>query len=470
MSGSSRAALSPTKKALLQHWIRGRPRKRREEDIRSLPPGVETHLSFVQERVWFLEQLDPDTPVQNIFGALAVNGPFDIEAMRRTFHELVRRHSVLRTAIESVEGEPHARLHAEWTDRFTVEDAAQLDEQGVAEVIDEEARRPFHLEAPPLLRARVLRRGPDDHVLLVTMHHICSDGGSVPIFVREMIDLYVAYAAGREPEVPPLPIQYVDYAAWQRQRLDAQRSRQLLEFWTDHLRGVPLVFELPGRKPASFEATPVLGEVPIEIPRGLEGELAARFDATPFMVLLTAWGAALGLATGRQDVVIGTPSRNRLHPHAEKMVGLFANTLAFKIPGARDAPFRALVAEVKEAVLRGYQFQELPFERLVAALNPPRDESRTPVFQAAFQVQLPVGPIELPGTRCQLMTPNSFRPPRCELSLSFLQDERGSIRGALRYAANVYDPPVVEALARDYLRLVQAVASNPNSTSSGLLS
>lgn len=435
-----------------------------------MSPGLETYLSFVQERVWFLEQLDPDTPVQNIFGALAVSGPLDVEAMRRTFHDLVRRHSVLRTAIDSVEGVPHARLNAEWTDRFTIEDAAHLDEQGLAAVIDEEARRPFHLEDPPLLRARILRRGREDHILLVTMHHICSDGGSVPIFVREMIDLYVAYTAGREPGLQPLPIQYVDYAAWQRQRLDPQRTGQLLDFWTSHLRGIPLVFELPGRKAAGFEVTSVLGEVPIEIPPGLEEELAARFDATPFMVLLTAWGAVLGWAAGRQDVVIGTPSRNRLHPHAEKMVGLFANTLAFKIPGARDAPFGALAAEVKETVLRGYQFQELPFERLVAALNPPRDESRTPVFQAAFQVQLPVGPIELPGTRCQLMTPSSFRPPRCELSLSFLQDERGPIRGALRYAANVYDPPVIEALARDYLRLVQAVASRPDATPAGLLS
>ncbi|HEY2511183.1 MAG TPA: condensation domain-containing protein, partial [Polyangiaceae bacterium] len=374
------------------------------DTIAAAPRSGPLALSFAQQRLWFLEQLEPGNPTYNIASAARLEGTLDVEALRRTFQEIVRRHEALRTTFASENGAPHQVVHpaSTWPLPIVALDALTADEREVelARLASAEARRPFSLEQGPLLRATLVRLGGEDHALLVTMHHIVSDGWSQGVMVDEVRALYPAFCADRPSPLAELPIQYADFAAWQRGRLRGDLLDAQLAYWTQALKGAaPLA--LPTDRPRPPTATSRGATLPVALPADLAAalrDLSQRQDATLFMTLLAAFMVLLGRYAGQDDVSVGTPIANRTRKETEPLIGFFVNAIVVRASLAGDARFVDVLAKVKEAALGAFAHQEVPFERLVEALESERDPSRNPLFQVMFGLQnAPSGELSLPG-------------------------------------------------------------------------
>src|SRR5215218_251271 len=350
-------------------------------------------LSFAQLRMWLLDRLEPGATAYNLAFAWRLRGPLDASALERAVAEIVRRHETLRTRVELREGEPVQVVDpfAGWTlpvvDRPIPESDREAEYQRLA---TEEMARPMDIEAGPLFRATLVRAADDDALFLWTVHHAMSDGWSTGVFDRELKALYEAFAAGRESPLAPLPLQYGDYAAGQRERLSGEALRVEAQWWKDQLAGAPALLELPTDRPrpaARSDRGETFGfELPEDVGARVEA-LARREGASAFMVLLAAFQAVLSRWSGQDDVLVGTPIANRPTPEVEGLIGYFANTLVLRGDLSGDPSFRALLARVRETTLGAYDHQELPFEKLVEELNPERSLSHTPLFQVAFVLQ-----------------------------------------------------------------------------------
>ena len=307
--------------------------------------------------------------------------------------ELVRRHEVLRTRFESVEGQPFQLIDP--PERFELhrEDLSQQPAQQLqAEVqrrIEAEVRERFDLQRGPLFRASLLRLSDAEHVLLVTMHHVVSDGWSMGILMRELSSLYAAYREGRPSPLAELPVQYADYALWQRGWLQGAALHRQLEYWRSQLAGAPAALELPTDRPrpavASFKGAMLRIAIPKEISEAL-AELARQHNATLFMTVLAAFQVLLSRYTGQRDIVVGSPIAGRTHRQTEGLIGFFVNTLVLRTRVFGQLSFVQLLEQVKESTLGAYAHQDIPFEKLVAELHPQRDLSRQPLFQVSFRV------------------------------------------------------------------------------------
>jgi acyl carrier protein len=343
----------------------------------------ELPLSFAQQRLWFLDQLEPNNPFYNIPAGVRFSGELNIEALQRTLSEIVRRHEVLRTSFIAVAGEPQQVIGPATEINLPVEDLSDLPgeqrEHEAQRRAGEEAREPFDLSHGPLLRARLLRLAADEHVLLVTMHHIVSDGWSRGVLIREASTLYEAYCAGAESPLPELAIQYADFAVWQRQWLSGAVLEEQLSYWREQLRDLSTL-ELPTDRvrPAvqSYRGATVGFVVGREETAALQ-ELSRREGATLFMVLLAAFQVLLSRYSSQTDVVIGTPIANRSHTGTEDLIGFFVNTVALRINLDGQASFQQLVKHAREVCLEAYAYQDVPFEKLVEELQPERDMSRS---------------------------------------------------------------------------------------------
>src|SRR6185369_4694917 len=359
-------------------------------------------LSYAQQRLWFIHQLDPASVAYNIPLAVRLSGQLDIAALRATLTEVVRRHEALRTTFAVHAGDPYQLIHPPAEVELPITDltvgaalrgrpseeigvfaedgrprsaaptVATLEAQRIAV---EEARLPFDLERGPLLRARLLQLSEEEHVLLVTMHHIVSDGWSMGVLVREVAALYTAFSTGQPTSLEELPIQYADYAVWQREWLRGEVLERQLSYWREQLAGAPAVLELPGDHPrpsmqgfrGSFE--PVT--VPAEVTARLK-ELSRREGVTLFMLLLGAWQVLLSRYAGAEDIVVGTPIANRQRGEVEGLIGYFVNALALRTDLSGDPSFRELLRRVREVALGAYLHQDVPFEKLVEELQPER--------------------------------------------------------------------------------------------------
>jgi hypothetical protein len=294
-------------------------------------------------------------------------------------------------------------------------------EAEVERLASEEAQRPFDLSAGPLLRAQLLRVAGEEHVVLVTMHHIVSDGWSMNLLVREVSRLYEAYRSGLESPLPALPIQYADYAAWQREWLNGEVGERELSYWREQLEGAPAVLELPTDKVRPTEqrhgGAHHSFSLPVELTRQLR-ELSRSESASLFMTLLAGWQLLLGRYSGQDDVVVGTPIANRHRAEVEPLIGFFVNTLALRTRLEEGLSFRALLRQVKETALEAYAHQDVPFEKLVEELQPERSLSHTPLFQVFFALQnAPVGELKLPGLALQPMGRSGEERCYCDLWL-----------------------------------------------------
>jgi amino acid adenylation domain-containing protein len=425
-------------------------------------------LSFAQQRLWFVQQLDPASAAYNMPAALRLSGRVDPALLRRCLGEVVRRHESLRTVFADAGGEPVQIVLPAAPARLPVADLRRLPparrDAEAARLAGREALRPFDLERGPLLRSALLRLREEEWILLFTMHHVASDGWSMGVLVREVSALYEAFARGASSPLPELPLQYPDYAAWQRRRLSGAALEGQVEWWRAALAGAPATLDLPTDRPRPAapreRGASVAFHLAPETSRAV-GDLARAEGATPFMVLLAAWQALLGRWAGQDDVVVGTPVAGRGRTELEPLIGFFVNTLALRADLSGDPSLRALVGRVREFALGAFAHQEVPFERLVEELAPERSLSHTPLFQVMFALdEEDAGGLRLGGVWMEPVPP-AEESVRFDLALS-MEDVGGRLEGSLAFRADLFDAATARRLAEHLARLLDAAAAKPD--------
>jgi amino acid adenylation domain-containing protein len=424
-------------------------------------------LSFPQQRLWFIEQLLPGNVAYNLAGGLRLRGPLDVEALRWAVRQVVARHEALRTSFPAVDGQPFQRVAAELDVQLPVVDMTDVPaverDRRVEAFSLEMAGRPFDLAEGPLFRPFLLRLAGDDHALIVTVHHITIDTWSLGILCGELCRLYAARTAGRPDPLAPLPAQYRDYARWQRRELDERLAPELAH-WLRVLEGVPAALDLPldrsrpamqtfaGAEHATW-LTPALWSA--------VGDLARHSRATPFMVLLTAYVALLSRLAGTGDLVVGLPIAGRTRAQFEPLIGYFANTLPLRVDVSGNPSFRELLGRVRAAAIDAYDHQEVPFEKLVDALQVERATSHNPLVQAMFTFQnVPLDLPEVPGLSVEMI--------RLPLVAAFLDlwldvSAVGSgVEATLTYKTDLFDGPTVARMLRQLVRVLEAAVAGPD--------
>ncbi|MEW5929248.1 MAG: amino acid adenylation domain-containing protein [Gemmatimonadota bacterium] len=424
-------------------------------------------LSFAQQRLWFIHQLDPASSAYNMPQAMRLRGGLDVAALRRALTELVRRHESVRTALVLDGGEAVQVVLPAGPVPFPVLDLAGLpgevrDDEALRRVAEEGAR-PFDLARGPLLRALLVRLGGAEWVLAFTMHHVVSDGWSMGVLVREIAALYGAFSQGRPSPLPELPLQYGDFAAWQRDWLAGERLDEQLRYWRERLDGAPPRLELPTDHPRRQELGATESGRPFEIPaettRALR-ELGRRQGATLFMTLLAGWQTLLGRYAAQDDVVVGTPVANRTRAELEGLIGFFVNTLVLRADLADDPEFSALLGRVRESTLGAFAHQDLPFERLVEELAPERSLSHNPLFQVMFALQnMELGPVSLGEVETETLG-RADAGAKFDIGVTLVESgER--IEGRIDYRTDLFDDATIERMAEHFRRLLEAAAADP---------
>ncbi len=409
-------------------------------------------LSFAQRRLWFLDRLEPGSPVYNLPVELRLLGRLDAAALERALNEVFRRHEALRTTFaEGPDGEPRqsvAPFHPIALPRI---DLAGLPREAADRLAAWEARQPFDLVHGPVARCLLLRLSEEEHRLLFLCHHIAFDGWSVAVLQSELAALYGAFVAGRPSPLPEPELQYGDFAVWQRRWLTGEVVEAQLAYWRERLAGAPALLELPADRPrpAAQSFRGAAAELPL--PDGLRG-LARSTGSTLFMTALAAFSALLGRLTDQTDLVVGSPVAGRTEAGIEDLLGFFVNTLALRADLSGDPFFRALLDRVRESALSAYAHQELPFERLVEELQPERDLSRGPLFQAVLAFDPARGGDLVPGLRCELPWIDNGT-AKFDLTL-FLQERPEGLAGVLEYATDLFDPATAARLGRSFLCLL----------------
>ncbi len=439
-------------------------------------------LSFGQQRLWFLDQLEPGSPAYNIPDALRIEGALDVAALRRSLNEIVRRHEVLRTTFPSADGIPQLAIAPELTLDVPVIDLSTLPEQERATAVQQhaaaEARQPFDLAAGPLLRATLLRLEAEEHVALFTMHHIVSDGWSSSVLTREVAALYTAFCdpvgAGLKPAptLAPLPVQYADFAYWQRNWLTGEVRDRQLDYWKAALADLPPALDLPTDRPRPAVQTSRGAHLTFSLPAELTAELKAlsrRHDVTLFMTVLAGFQALLGRYSGQEIFGIGTPIANRNRAEIEGLIGFFVNTLVLRADLSGSPTFRQLLARARETALAAYAHQDLPFEMVVDALQPQRDLSHTPLFQVMFTLHsggTSQASLELPGLRfSQLDVDTGVAPFDLTLTLGETPD---GLSGGAEYNPDLFDEATIQRMLGHLQALLASAVADPDAAVAGL--
>jgi amino acid adenylation domain-containing protein len=462
------------------------PEERDDAPLAAVPRGQPLPLSFGQERLWFLWRMLPESPFYNVPTAWRIRGHLDAAALERAFAGIVARHEALRTTFAEADGRPVQVIHDAVPFILPVDDLTSADSgsgsgsgsaskaddlpPAVRDAVAAEASAPFDLARGPLMRARLLRLAGDDHVLVITLHHVVSDGWSIGILFRELRALYEGAVEGRDPMLAPLPVQYADLAAWQRGRLSGPVLARALGWWTRELAGAPPTLELPTDRPRPsvqrHEGGVVRFAVPADVAESLRA-LARREGSSLYMVLLAAFGVVLSRWSGQDDLVVGAPIAGRTRREAEGLIGFFVNTLALRLRLDGDPGFAELLRRVRRTTLEAYAHQELPFERLVEELQPERDLSRPPLAQVLFQLlNTPPAALSLPGVAADEVD-RGLATAKAELQAT-LEETPDGLRGTLVYAAALFDDATVERLAGHYVRLLRAAVADPAARVSAL--
>ncbi|HSS52103.1 MAG TPA: amino acid adenylation domain-containing protein, partial [Thermoanaerobaculia bacterium] len=423
-------------------------------------------LSFAQERLWFLEQLEPGSAFYSMPSALRIEGRLSGPVLEAVLREIVQRHESLRTTFGNRDGRPFQRFAPRLGFSLPMVDLSALaavEERTLAALATEDARRPFDLERGPLVRSSLLRLAPERHVLLFNLHHIISDGWSSVVLMREVVALYAAFAAGRPSPLAPLPIQYADYAVWQRGWLQGEVLAGELAYWRRQLAGIAGL-DLPLDRPRP----------PVETFRGsrhvieLDGELTADLHtlsrgqgATLFMALLAGFQALLSRLTGQVDVPVGSPIANRSRAEVEGLIGFFANTLVLRTDLGGNPGFDGLLRRVREVALEAYAHQELPFEKLVVEVQPERDMSRNPLFQVMCVLQnQPQATAEVEGLAMSPLHVDSAT-AKFDLTL-FWHESQGRLHGLAEYNTDLFDAATARRIVRHYEAMLRAAAAAPH--------
>ncbi|HEU4594975.1 MAG TPA: amino acid adenylation domain-containing protein, partial [Pyrinomonadaceae bacterium] len=461
--------LTVEQRALLESRLaQRRERSPKPQPIPRRSGAERSPLSYAQQRLWFLDQLAPGSPFYNGSSSFLLRGQLDLPALERSLGEVVRRHEVLRTTFVELDGSPVQLISPASEVTLPVTDLSGLDpterEAEADRLAHQEARRPFDLSAGPLLRASLLRLREDEHVLLVTMHHIVSDGWSAAVLTREMTALYAAFTSGADSPLEELPIQYADYAAWQRQHLSGENLERELAYWRQQLGGAPALLELPTDRPRPAAQSFCGAHHPLSLSAELTSalkELSQREGCTLFMTLLAGWQALLSRYSNQEEVVVGTPIANRTRAEVENLIGFFVNTLALRGDLTGEPSFRELLGRVREVTLGAYAHQEVPFERLVEELQPERSLSHQPLFQSMFALQnTPREALRLPGLELSELDVENIT-TRFDLSLS-LTEVDGCLVGTMRYMTDLFETATIERWCEHFRTLLVGIVANPD--------
>jgi amino acid adenylation domain-containing protein len=427
-----------------------------------IPRGTRATVpqSFAQERLWFLAQLEPSL-AYNMPDAWHVRGPLDCKALQKSLTELVRRHETLRTHFATVNEEAVQIIDPPLEFPLRVVNAGAITEQDMFARVRAEALLPFDLSSSPLLRVTVFRIADDESVLLATMHHIISDGWSMGVLLREIGVLYEAYSQGRSTPLAPLEIQYADYALWQRQWLQGEVLQKQLDYWKEQLKHAPAMLDIPTDRPRP--ATPTFAgalapfAVSSELSERLIG-LAKREGVTLYMLLLAALQVVLARWSGQTDVVVGSPIAGRTHRQTEGLIGFFLNTLVMRGNLAGNPALPELLARVRQTALQAYAHQDLPFEKLVAELQPERDLSRQAIFQVMFIMQnMATQRLQLAGVTVQPMNMEHVT-SKFDMTWGAVETPAG-LHGWVEYATDLFEESTIECFTRHYTHLLEQMAA-----------
>jgi amino acid adenylation domain-containing protein/non-ribosomal peptide synthase protein (TIGR01720 family) len=424
-------------------------------------------LSRAQRRIWFLQQMAPDSPAYVIVSAVTLSGRLDLAALRSSLHEIVRRHDALRTCFPAIDGRPGAARCRDWVPDIPIDDLTELPEparrERVTRLCEEETCRPFDLTTGPLLRLRLLRLAEWEHIALLGLHHIVTDGWSMGVLVGELSRLYAAFAEGRPSSLPELSLRYSDFAAWQEEWLDQDAAREQRRWWLERLAGLtPL--ELPTDRPRPVVPSHRGAVHAFALPDPIAAKLRAlgrREGATPFMTLLAAFAVLLHRYTGQEDIVVGSPVANRNRRELEPLIGLFVNTLVMRCDLSGRPSFLDVLRRVRDFTGEALDHQDLPFEELVKALAPDRDLSSNPLFQVLFALETaPAQPLHLPALT---LTPVEVAAgiAKVDLLLTVSETGDGRLAGAFEYATDLFDATTVARMAGHFTTLLTAIAADP---------
>ena len=464
------ASLSPAKRALLKKVQTASGHVSQEQRIPPRPAGEAPPLSFAQQRLWFLDQLEGPSAVYNMPNAVRLDGPLDLSAFKAAFQEIVNRHEALRTNFRQENGRPLQVIHAQvacdlpFIDLYTLPEPQR--EATLRQFAAREARHAFDLANDRLLRLRLVRVAPDRHVLLINIHHIVSDGWSIGnVLLREVRVLYEAFSQGKPSPLPPLPVQYADFACWQREWLSDARLISQLAYWQDQLAGLPALLELPTDDPRPAVQTFAGKTHYFTIPSALVDDLkiiGQACGATLFMTLLAGFAALIARYSSQDTVVVGSPIANRRRKELELLIGFFVNTLVLRIDLAEDPSGRELLAQVRRTCLEAYRHQDVPFERLVESIQPERNLSFSPLFQSMFILQnqneriagLQIGDLRI--TTIPLETGASM----FDLTLKLEETDQGLL-GEIEYNTGLFDGATIERFAARYRSLLSGLVATP---------
>ncbi|QKG84716.1 amino acid adenylation domain-containing protein [Kroppenstedtia pulmonis] len=427
----------------------------------------ELPLSYAQQRLWFFERLNPSSSLYNIPWAARIEGELQTEALKRAWVKLMNRHEVLRTVIREEKGEALQVIQKEPAVEFRLEDWTHLSkevrEERLKEELQDEASQPFDLSQGPLLRGRVIRTDHHEHVLMCTLHHIISDGWSMDVFMREWFSLYREVMSGIPADLEELPVQYADFAVWQRKWLDQGVMERQLDYWRRELSGELPVLGLPADRPRPSVQTHAGALYFMDIPEAvLSGlyEVGKQEGATLFMTLLAAYQGFLSRYTGQDDILVGSPVANRNQPGLENLIGFFVNTLVFRTNLSDQPSFRQLLGNVREKALDAYANQDVPFERVVEDIQPERDLSHSPVFQTMFILQ---NMVHVPQPEGLTLTSLDSGHVMANFDLTLtMEEQNGGLTARFEYNRDLFDAATIEQMANHFQSWLASIAADPD--------
>jgi amino acid adenylation domain-containing protein len=421
-------------------------------------------LSFAQERLWFLNQLEPESAAYNMAAVLRFNGLLDIEAVANSVSEIIRRHEILRTQFIAEQGQVRQVIHEPYQFRCSLIDLStlpQAEQQIQIELLSTSAtRQPFHLDREPLLRLSVLRLAEQEHVLLFAMHHIVSDGWSLGILIRELKAIYEGITSGQPAGLAELPLQYADYAYSQRESLRGRVLDQELEYWRKQLGNAPGVLDLPLDHPRNPQQSYAGATVPLKFSRETLEEFSRERGVTLFVTLLAGFQLLLARYCKSDDIVVGTPTAGRTHTEVEDLIGFFVNTLVLRTDLSGGPSVNELVRRVEQVCVQALAHQQVPFERLVHELQPERDLSHQPLFQVMFAMQnTPLVELQLNGGNLTIVKQDSGT-AKFDLMLSLVEGD-DEVSGAIEYRQELFEEETIVRLAKHYEQLLLAMVADP---------
>ncbi len=461
--------LSPEKRTLILKALRSQAAP--TEECNNIPRRSQqspVDLSFAQQRMWFLNQIEGESAIYNESGILKISGRLQIVALEQSFKEIMQRHEALRTSFQTINGQPIQVISPTVTFTLPVVDLLRLPQsEQDAEVqclITQEVQRPFDLSQNPLWRVTLLQLGQTEYLLQIVMHHIVSDAWSVGVLFRELTALYEAFSKGQPSPLPNLPIQYADFAVWQRQYLQGEVIERELSYWRQQLKGATTSLPLPTDRPRSPVPTFAGKKQYFLLPKTLTEALKAtsrEAGATLFMTLLAAFNTLLDRYTGQEDILVGSPIANRNRAEIENLIGVFINTLVLRTNLSGNPTFRELLGRVREVTLGAYEHQDFPVETLLEEVQPERNSNQTNLFQVGFVLQnAPMSALELPDLTISLLEVDTGM-AKLDLTLYLKETEQG-LSGSLEYKTDLFDAATITRMIGHFQTLLEGVVANPN--------